>query len=75
MNGSTLFWTVFSAVLCSGMLLIAFVWAAVNVSRKEQAREPLGLYLATMLMVFAFAGSSFMIATDSVPAWLDAMAK
>lgn len=57
-----IFWQVFAAVLCAGLLLIAFVWATMNISRREQAREPMGIYLGTMVMVFAFAGVSFYIA-------------
>ena len=57
-----IFWQVFAAVLCAGLLLVAFVWASVNISRREQAKEPMGIYLGTMLMVFAFAGLSFYIA-------------
>lgn len=71
MTQSELFWTIFSAVLCAGMLLVAFVWASVNISRREEAKEPFGLYLSVLLTVFGFAGGSFMIATDSVPGWLD----
>ncbi len=49
-----LFWTLFLAVLAAGILLVAFVWACLNISRREQAKEPFGIYLSTMLMVFAF---------------------
>lgn len=69
------FWTVFAAVLCAGLLLVMFVWACVNVSRREQRQESLSLYLGAMLMPLGFALLSFMIATDSVPAWLEAISR
>ncbi len=62
MSEPSLFWTVFSAVLTAGMLLVAFVWACINISRREQAKEPLGLYLAVVVMVFAFAFGGFYLA-------------
>ena len=71
MNEPNLFWTVFAAVLTAGMLLIAFVWACLNISRREQAQEPFGTYLSVVVMVFGFALISMMIALDAVPDWLN----
>lgn len=67
------FWTVFAAVLCAGLLIVMFVWACVNISRREERKESLGIYFWAMLLPLGFAGMSFMIATNSVPAWLDAI--
>ena len=61
-NDPRLFWTIFSAVLCAGMLLVALVWAGVNISRREEAKESFSLYLGVVMMVFAFAGLSFYLA-------------
>lgn len=66
------FWTVFAAVLCAGLLLVMFVWACVNISRREERKESIGLYFWAMMLPIAFAGLSFMIATNSVPDWLNA---
>lgn len=61
-----LFWTIFSAVLCAGLLIVAFVWAAIQVGRRERATEPLGIYLWGFLLPIAFAGLSFYIAMGGI---------
>lgn len=71
------FWTVFSAVLCAGLLLVSFVWGAYSYSRHERAgtagsRES-NMPLVALLVPLAVAAFSVMIALDSVPTWLDAI--
>lgn len=57
-----LFWPVFAAVLDAGLLLVAFVWACFHMDRREMRQESNGLYIATAMMVFAFAALSSYIA-------------
>lgn len=73
------FWTVFAAVLCAGLLLISFVWGAYSYSRHERdgtagSRES-NMPLIALLAPLVVAAFSVMIALDSVPAWLDAIAQ
>lgn len=71
------FWTVFSAVLCAGLLLVSFVWGAFAYSRHERdgtqgsrASNAPAFALLAPLVVAAF---SVMIALDAVPTWLDSI--
>lgn len=69
------FWTVFAAVLCAGLLLVMFVWGLVTYTRHERdgtaGRSGSHGSAIALLMPLLFALISFMVATDTVPAWLD----
>jgi predicted membrane channel-forming protein YqfA (hemolysin III family) len=58
MTDPNLFWTVFAAVLGANLLTVCFVWACINISRREERKESLGLYLgcAMMPLLFLIAG-------------------
>ncbi|WAJ27383.1 hypothetical protein [Antarcticirhabdus aurantiaca] len=62
MTSQTLFWTILAAVLGANLLTVTFVWCCVQVSRREQAKEHLSVYLWGFLGVFGFLGVSFYIA-------------
>ncbi len=75
MSDPSLFWTVFSAVLCAGLLLVCFVWGAYAYSKHERAGtagsgDP-NMPAVAMLAPLVVAAISLMISLDSVPAWLD----
>ena len=65
------FWAVFSALLAANLLTVLFVWACVNISRKEERKEPFGTYLIAFLMPLAFLLLGLMTALDASPVWLD----
>lgn len=67
------FVTVYSAVLFANLLTAGFVWAIVNLSRKEAAGEHGGnsIYLGVFLMVGFFAVVGIMGATDRFPDWMN----
>lgn len=73
------FWTVFAAVLCAGLLLITFVWGAYSYSKHERegtaGSRASNMPALAILAPLVVAALSFMVATDSVPAWLDAISK
>lgn len=54
------FFRLMGAVLAANMLTVAFVWAAMSYSRREQEgreKEPgVWVYLGVILMVFGFLG-------------------
>lgn len=56
------FWTIFAAILSANLLTVAFVWAGVNISRREQRREPLGVYLWGLLLPLLFCGGGLYLA-------------
>lgn len=56
------FWQIFGAVLAANLLTVAFVWAGVNISRREEAKEPFGLYLGVACMTLFFCAGSLYIA-------------
>lgn len=66
------FWTIFAGVICANLLTVMFVWGCLNISRREQRQESAGVYIGAFLMPLLFGLAGFMIATDSIPAWLDA---
>lgn len=72
------FWTVFAGVLSANLLTVMFVWGVHSYSKLEQvgraheAKSP--LYIG-MFMPLLFCLGALLIALDSVPAWLDAMAR
>lgn len=73
------FWDVFAGVLCAGLLLIMFVWGMVSYSRHERdgtaGSKASDIPWAAFMIPLLFAVASLMIATDSVPAWLDFIAQ
>lgn len=56
------FWTIFAAILSANLLTVAFVWAGVNISRREQRREALGVYLWGLLLPLLFCGGGLYLA-------------
>lgn len=61
MNSIT-FWQVFAAVLAANLLTVAFVWACINISRREQAQESIWTYLGVACMTLFFCAGSLYIA-------------
>lgn len=63
-EGVRLFWPIFGAVLGANLLTVCFVWAAVNVSRRESAGQPIRAYMPALIMPLLFCGVALMIAFD-----------
>jgi len=61
-EGVRLFWPIFGAVLGANLLTVCFVWAAVNVSRRESAGQPIRAYMPALIMPLLFCGVALMIA-------------
>ncbi|MGN7959126.1 hypothetical protein [Agrobacterium radiobacter] len=62
MDNSIWFFTVLGAVLAANLLTVCFVWAAVQIGRREREKEPLGYVLIGFLLPMAFCGLSAYIA-------------
>lgn len=76
MTSTDLFWAVFAGALGANLLTVMFVGALVAITRREnQGMSIPGWALGSFLMPLLFCLGAFMIATDSVPAWLDAISK
>jgi hypothetical protein len=69
------FWTVFAAVIAANLLTVMFVWGIVTYSRHEREGTPGNIPWAAFMMPLLFALAGIMIATDSVPAWLEAISQ
>lgn len=63
---SIFFWQVFAGVLGANLLTVGFVWACLNISRKEQRQESFGIYLSVAVMTLAFCGASLYLAFGGV---------
>ena len=59
---NNLFWQIFAAVLAANILTVAFIWAGVQVGRRERATEPLGVYIWGFLLPIFFLGGGLYIA-------------
>lgn len=63
MNSTDLFFAVLGAVLGANLLTVSFVWAMINISKREEERRDIpSVYWAGMLMPLAFCGVSAYIA-------------
>lgn len=58
------FWTLFAAVISANLLTVGFVWAVINISRREKTGEPFTAYLPMMLMPLLFCGGALLIAFE-----------
>lgn len=71
------FWIVFAAVISANLLTVMFVCGLIAYTRHEKAgtagSRDSNLPLGAILMPMLFCLGGLMIATDSVPAWLDAI--
>ncbi len=71
-----LFWPVFAGVICGNLLTVSFVWGLVQYSKHERegtaGQKGTGVYVVGLVMPLVFAAAGLMIATDKVPAWLNA---
>lgn len=59
---SVTFWQVFAAVLGANLLTVAFVWAGVQVGRRERAAEPLGVYIWGFVLPLVMCAGALYIA-------------
>lgn len=77
MTSTDLFFSVFAAVMCAGLLLTWFIWGAVAYSRFERdgvaGRKGTGHAALAFIVPILFTLLAFMIATDSTPDWLAAI--
>lgn len=77
MTPTDLFFSVFAAVMCAGLLLVTFVWGMVTYSRYERdgiaGRKGTGGAALAILMPLLVTAIALMIASDKVPAWLAAI--
>jgi hypothetical protein len=48
------FATILAAVLGANLLTVVFVWACINISRREERKESVGVYLIGFVMPLAF---------------------
>lgn len=69
------FFTIFAAVLAANLLTVSFVVGLYRYSQHERdgtaGQRGTNRYLVAALAPLVILGFAFMIATDSVPVWLD----
>lgn len=68
------FWTIFAAVMAANLLTVMFAAGLIAIVRREDRGERVPSWLVgCLLMPMLFAFAAFMIATDTVPDWLNAL--
>jgi hypothetical protein len=73
-----IFWTIFGAVMGANLMTFVFVWGCVAYTKHERmgtagsksSNGPLAAILVPLVVLLL----AFWLGTDSVPAWLEAIA-